>query len=117
MTKAAGCCPQDRAKNGHEHVVLLPAQATEFLQAHKADQEAQGINSPFVFPQKANTHKPIVSETVIHAWADTRKALGLPQAFKTHSLRHAALTWAARERRNQRPARPGVQPRIQVGGC
>lgn len=87
--------PAERAKNGHEHLVLLPAQAIVFLRNHKASQEAAGIKTAFVFPQKANPAKPITSETVIHAWADKRKALNLPQTFKTHSLRHAALTWAA----------------------
>jgi integrase len=87
--------PAERAKNGHEHLILLPAQAIAFLRDHKAEQKARSIDSPFVFPQRANPAKPTRSETVIHAWADQREALNLPKSFKTHSLRHAALTWAA----------------------
>ena len=87
--------PAERAKNGHEHLVLLPAQAIDFLRDQNANQDAKGIKSPYVFPQKANPNKPTRSETVIHALSGKRAALGLPDAFKSHSLRHAALTWAA----------------------
>lgn len=82
--------PASRAKNGNEHVVLLTAQALEIL----IEREKTSLGE-FVFPAPKNKNKPVNSNFIQHQLAGARGEMELPDTFKSHSLRHAALTWCA----------------------
>ena len=79
--------PAERSKNGQEHRVMLSSQSVEILKRRKKDSE-------FVFPNKSASgcmNNSLVAEYI----AQNREALGVPDAFTSHSLRHTALTWLA----------------------
>jgi integrase len=89
--------PAERVKNGREHLILLSRQSVGFLRVIKADQEAKGMQTPYVFPSPSDISKPRTVHTVQRRLLEARPKLGLPKSFVSHSLRHAALTWAAEE--------------------
>jgi integrase len=85
--------PAARAKNGREHLVLLSPQALDLL---KAQHEKTG-HLDVVFPARGNPSASVSTNGVQNALRSGKEALGLPDGFVSHSLRHAALTWAAEE--------------------
>ena len=93
LTEGRWTLPDARAKNGREHLILLSPQALALL---KAQHQKTG-QGEFIFPGRNNPRKPVSSNLVQNALGEVRPKLGLPDAFVTHSLRHAALTWAAGE--------------------
>lgn len=107
--------PASRAKNGHEHLILLAPQSIDLLRRIRHDQDAQRIRSDFVFPQKSDWSKPVSRHTPSHAWAKVRTTLGLSDDFVLHSLRHAALTWAG-EHQCPREVRDRLTNHVTGGG-
>ena len=83
--------PPARAKNSNEHLVMLPRQAVELLQARK---DAAG-GGAWVFPSPMHPAAPVSSETVMRQLAASRGALGVSDRFTSHAVRHACLTWCA----------------------
>ena len=81
--------PAERSKNGQAHRVMLSTQSMALLKRRKTDSE-----SDFIFPTnsvRGNLTKSVVAAQI----AQNREALGVPDAFTSHSLRHTALTWLA----------------------
>jgi integrase len=85
--------PAARSKNKHGYRIQLSKQAVAMLKEIKADQNAKGIKTDFVFPAPQDRSKPVRREGVIRQAANIRKAASLPNGFSTHALRHAGLTW------------------------
>lgn len=107
--------PASRAKNGHEHLILLAPQSIDLLRRIRDDQAARRIRSDFVFPQKSDWSKPVSRHTAGHAWAKVRATLGMSDDFVLHSLRHAALTWAG-EHQCPREVRDRLTNHVSGGG-
>ncbi len=82
--------PADRAKNGREHIVMLPSQAVDLLKARKDIQPG-----PWVFPSLKWPDEAMSSETVMKAIAANRDKLGVADKFTSHAIRHGCLTWCA----------------------
>lgn len=82
--------PAERAKNNRHHKVMLAARTLDWLQAR-----ASTSNSHWVFPAAKDNDRPISVGVVQHALAGNRAALGVPEGFTSHSIRHAGLTWVA----------------------
>jgi integrase len=81
--------PADRAKNGNAHKVMLSRQSIALLQRHK-----RNARTAFVFPGPVSGAH-LTRNSVAKAIAANREAYGLAAGFKSHSLRHACLTWLA----------------------
>ena len=82
--------PAERAKNGHEHIVLLSTQALDLL-----TRIYETVQSEFVFPASQDNTKPMAAQQAQRALAKNRSSLGVSGRFTSHSVRHAGLTWAA----------------------
>jgi integrase len=111
LTEGRWTLPAARAKNGRDHLILLSPQALAML---KAQHETTG-QGEFVFPGRNNPRKAVSSNLVQNALGAARPSLGLPDAFVTHSLRHAALTWAA-ENGCPRDVRDRLTNHVSGGG-
>jgi integrase len=102
--------PASRAKNGQEHVVLLSPQAVSILEdRHKTTQ------GDFVFASPRNPKAAVTVNNVQHQLAKARPTIGLPDSFTSHSIRHAALTWAA-ENGCPRDVRDRLTNHVSGGG-
>jgi integrase len=85
--------PKERAKNATDHKVMLSVQSLGWLKARRvADPEGQ-----WVFPSPKGSDKPIRSDVVQKTLKRRRPILQLPDAFTSHSLRHAVVTWLAEQ--------------------
>ncbi|SNT36732.1 tyrosine-type recombinase/integrase [Tropicimonas sediminicola] len=107
--------PGQRAKNGNEHVVLLPNQAVEILVKQMDTQQRTGIISNFVFSSPRDTARPRSPVSVQQQIATHRLGLGVSPKFTSHSLRHAGLTWAA-ENGCPREVRDRLTNHVSGGG-
>nr|WP_321254194.1 tyrosine-type recombinase/integrase [uncultured Ruegeria sp.] len=82
--------PAERAKNGREHIVMLPDEAALLLKRRLLN-----ITGTWVFPSQKWPEEHVSSETVMKAIAGNRAALGVSDRFTSHAIRHACLTWCA----------------------
>ncbi len=83
--------PAERAKNGTEHIILMPVQAVEILKRRReADPDGQ-----WVFPSVKYADEHMSAETVAKALSAGRGTLEIDKRFVSHSVRHAATTWFA----------------------
>ncbi len=82
--------PNWRAKNGREHRVMLSTQAIGLLKRRQAESDSR-----WVFPSPKNRDALRVDSTATQI-ARNREALGVSDAFTSHSLRHTSLTGLAR---------------------
>lgn len=81
-----------RAKNGHQHKVMLSSQSLSLLRNLAALNEE---GSPYVFPRPSDCNQPIDPTTVSKSISGHRETLGVASGFKSHTVRHAAITWMA----------------------
>jgi integrase len=81
LTERHWTIPANRMKSKRPHVVMLSAQAVALL-------ERLPTRDGRVFGARC-------SRTLTKRWAARRDALGLPEAFTTHVVRKALLTWLA----------------------
>lgn len=102
--------PAERAKNGREHTVLLSPQAQAILtRIHSTTQ------SSYVFPMTTDNARPMDVQGAQKSLAKNRATLGVSDAFTSHAVRHAGLTWAA-EQGCPRDVRDRLTNHVSGGG-
>lgn len=94
--------PPERTKNGRQHVVPLSAPALDIIEARRAEQQAMGIKSPFVFATSGRPQDPGTREhggQAFAQWSRSKRALDnaakLAEPWRLHDLRRAMVTHCA----------------------